>query len=97
MVIMSQMFTSLEMQDKTLLSLGELSSNTQESKKIFDAFLEKGEDGWIIVKCPELNIVTQGKTEHDAVVNLSDAATMMNEEFNGNKDFSLSITSKIRD
>ena len=55
----------------------------------YSVYLEPGQDGYIIAKCPELNVVTQGKTEDEALKNSLDAMTLMVEELGKDKDFTI--------
>jgi len=53
--------------------------------------LESGMDGWIIAKCPALNVVTQGKTIKEAKKNAREAMDLMVEEFGKDKEFSIIV------
>ncbi len=53
--------------------------------------LETGEDGMVIAKCPEINVITQGKTFEDAEKNIVEAINLMREELEKDKEFSISV------
>lgn len=53
--------------------------------------LENGEDGMIIAKCSEINVITQGKTFEDAEKNIVEAINLMREELEKDKEFSISV------
>ena len=38
--------------------------------------IEKGEDGWFVATCPELGIVSQGKTEQEAEAMIKEAVEL---------------------
>ena len=44
------------------------------------AVIEPGEDGWYIASCPELGIVSQGKTPEDAEAMIKEAVELWLEE-----------------
>lgn len=37
---------------------------------------EQGDDGWIVAKCPEVNVVTQGKTPEELQQNVIEAVEL---------------------
>lgn len=64
-------------------------------RKSYTVVLETGEDGWIVVRCPDLpGVVTQGKTTDEAVRNAIDAIELMLEELGHDKEFNLIVTRK---
>jgi len=68
--------------------------STSISKKNYRVFLETGLDGWIVVTSPDLEgLVTQGKTEDEAIKNALEAVELILED-SDNKEFSLIINSK---
>lgn len=57
--------------------------------------LEQGQDGWFVVKSPDLPaVITQGKTEEEAVKNGFEAVVAVLEELGESSDFNL-IVSRI--
>lgn len=55
--------------------------------------LEQGQDGWIVAKCLDLaGVVTQGKTEDEAIINAIEAIELMLEELNEDKAFNVMVT-----
>lgn len=60
-------------------------------RESFLVTLEKGEDNWIIAKCPELNVVTQGKTYDEAERNAIDAIELVLDDSEKTKQFSISV------
>jgi predicted RNase H-like HicB family nuclease len=64
-------------------------------RKPYRIFLRQGQDGWIVVTSPDLPaVVTQGRTEQEAVRNGFEAVMAVLEELGENTDFNL-IVSKI--
>ena len=53
--------------------------------------LEEGEDGMIIAKCAEINVITQGKSMDDTEKNVVGAVSLMREELGKDKEFSISL------
>jgi predicted RNase H-like HicB family nuclease len=39
------------------------------------------EDAWFVAECPEVGVVSQGKTQEEAVANLKEATELSLEEF----------------
>jgi predicted RNase H-like HicB family nuclease len=66
--------------------------STQEAKETYRISLKQGEDGWLIVTSPDLKpLVTQGKSEKEAISNAYEAAHLLQEEAGIMKDFNLVI------
>jgi predicted RNase H-like HicB family nuclease len=64
----------------------------QDTKETYRIFLEKGLDGWIVVTSPDLkSLVTQGKTEDDAIANAYEATELLLEESGQKKEFNLVV------
>lgn len=62
---------------------------TSDLKKSFRITLEQGQDGWIVVTSPDIDsLVTQGKTEKEAIDNAREAIDLLLEE-DEKKDFNL--------
>ena len=56
--------------------------------------LTHGQDGWLIGSCPELNVITQGKTQGEIERNAIEAIELVLEEISPNdKEFTLKIKS----
>ncbi len=53
--------------------------------------LEEGENGMIVAKCTEINVITQGKSFDDAERNVVEAISLMREELGKDKEFSISV------
>ena len=53
--------------------------------------LEEGEDGMIVAKCAEINVITQGKFMDDTEKNVVEAVSLMREELGKDKEFSISL------
>lgn len=60
-------------------------------RESFLVTLEKGEDGWIVAKCMELAVVTQGKTYDEAERNAVDAIELVLDDSEKTKQFSISV------
>ena len=61
-------------------------------RKTWQISLEKGCDGWIVAKCLNLTgVVTQGKTEEEAIKNAIEATELMLEELNEDKEFNVMV------
>jgi predicted RNase H-like HicB family nuclease len=92
---MSQTFASTQESDESALHLEQ---TTEESKTIFrnsyEVTIEKGQDGWLIAKCPTLNVVTQGKDKKELEKNIIDAVSLMLEELGKPKEFTIITKSK---
>ena len=56
--------------------------------------LEQGEDGWIVAKCPELGVVTQGKTRKEIERNVIEAIELALEDSSNNNAFTFRIIDK---
>ena len=56
--------------------------------------IENGEDGMLIAKCPELDVVTQGKTVKDTQYNAIEAIELMREELGKENEFSIDVRRK---
>ena len=56
--------------------------------------LEGGEDGMLVARCPELDVVTQGKNADDAQRNALEAVELMREELGRGGEFSIDIRGK---
>lgn len=68
---------------------------TLDAKETFRIYLNEGEDGWIVVTSPDLKpLVTQGKTEDEAIANAYEAAELLLEESGLKKDFNLLVIDK---
>lgn len=66
-----------------------------DTKETYRIYLNEGEDGWIVVTSPDLKpLVTQGKTEDEAIANAYEAAELLLEESGLNKDFNLLVIDK---
>ena len=59
--------------------------------------LENDEDGWIVAKCSELNVVTQGKTLEEIEKNVIEAIELALEATSNNNEFTLRILKKLSD
>ncbi len=46
----------------------------------FTAIIKKGEDGYYVVLCPELDVASQGKTIEEALTNIKEAVELYIEE-----------------
>ena len=64
-------------------------------RKSFSVVLAKGEDGWIVAKCSELNVVSQGRTYEEAEKNVVEAVELVLED-TATKEFSISITRSLQ-
>ena len=53
--------------------------------------VEDGEDGTKIAKCPELNVVTQGRSTDDAQHNAIEAIELMREELGKKNEFGVDV------
>ena len=60
-------------------------------RDVYVVTIEDGEDGMKIAKCPELNIVTQGRSIDDAQHNAIEAIELMREEMGKTKEFSMDV------
>lgn len=60
-------------------------------RRNFLVTLEKGEDGYIIAKCAELDVITQGKTYDEAEKNIIEAIELVLEDDSNSKEFSISV------
>lgn len=49
-------------------------------RKEYMVKLERGEDGWVVAKCPQLNVVTQGKTREEVEKNVIEAIELVLDE-----------------
>ena len=67
-------------------------SQKATTRQTYIIVLEQGEDGWIVVKCLDLpGVVTQGKTENEAIKNAMDAIRLMLEELGIDKEFNVIV------
>lgn len=70
-------------------------SQTTTARQTYSIVLAQGEDGWIVVKCPELlGVITQGKTEKEALQNAIEAIELMLDELGRDKEFNVIVTRK---
>ena len=53
--------------------------------------IRKGQDGYVVAKCSELHVVSQGKTEEDAIMDAIEFMESVLEEQGKNKAFSIRI------
>ena len=61
-------------------------------RRSYRIVLEKGQDGWIVVRCPDLQgVVTQGKTEAEAIRNAIEAIELMLEELGKDNKFNIIV------
>ena len=60
----------------------------------YSVIIEDGEDGMLIAKCPKLDVITQGKTENDALRNVIECIELMLDELGQAKEFSVVINKK---
>lgn len=56
--------------------------------------IEDGEDDMLIAKCPELNVITQGRTVEDTQYNAIEAIELMREELGKKNEFSIDVRRK---
>ena len=56
--------------------------------------VEDGEDGMLVARCPELGVVTQGRSADDAQRNALEAVGLMREELGRGGEFSMDIRKK---
>lgn len=71
----------------TLKPIGEPTSSIKKSYRIT---LEPGQDGWFVVTSPDIeSLVTQGKTEKEAIDNAREAIDLLLEESGEKKDFNI--------
>ena len=56
------------------------------------AIIKKGEDGYYVALCPEIDIVSQGKTIEEALANLKEAVELYIEEMGLPEDISSAET-----
>ena len=56
--------------------------------------IEDGEDGMLVAKCSEIDVVTQGKTDEELQHNVLESVELMREELGKDKDFSIEIKRK---
>lgn len=57
--------------------------------------IEDGEDGMLVAKCPELNVVTQGRDLKGVQYNVVEAVELMREDLGKDKEFSVDIRRKV--
>ena len=57
--------------------------------------IEDGEDGMLVAKCPELNVITQGKTVEDTQYNVIEAIELMREELGKENEFSIDVRRQV--
>ena len=53
--------------------------------------LEDGKDGMLVARCPELSVVTQGRSADDAQRNALEAVELMRKELGRDGEFSIYI------
>ncbi len=59
-------------------------------------YLDKGEDGWIVVTSPDIkSLITQGQNEDEAIKNASEVIDLLIEEKELDKDFKLVFYSRV--
>lgn len=56
--------------------------------------VEDGEDGMLVARCPELGIVTQGRSADDAQRNALEAVGLMRKELDKDGEFSIDVRKK---
>ncbi len=79
---------------RSLENVFEYSISPEEEHHLRDfhlVTLEEGENGMIIAKCTEINVITQGKSFDDAERNVVEAISLMREELEKDKEFSISV------
>ena len=70
----------------------DLQSKTSRSvRDVHVATVEDGEDGTKIAKCPELNVVTQGRSIDGAQRNAIEAIGLMREELGKKNEFGVDV------
>ena len=87
------METKLNLDPRSLENTYESNRSPVEKNHLRDLHLvtlEEGEDGMIIAKCKEINVITQGKSFDDAEKNIVEAISLMREELGKDKEFSIS-------
>ena len=60
-------------------------------KRTYNVSLRAGENGWIVVRCKELHVNTQGKTEQEAIKNAIAAINLVVNELGLEKEFNLNL------
>ncbi len=89
------MKTQLDYLDhRSLENIFKSQRSTEEKHNLRDhhiVTLEEGEDGMIIAKCAEINVITQGKSMDDTEKNVVEAVSLMREELGKDKEFSISL------
>jgi predicted RNase H-like HicB family nuclease len=67
--------------------------SSDPSSATYKISLKEDEDGWIVVSSPDLpSLITQGKTEDEAIKNALDVVRLfIDEKYIENKDFNLQI------
>jgi len=58
--------------------------------------VEDGEDGMLVAKCPELDVVTQGRNLEDVRHNATEAVGLMREDLGKDGEFSVDIRRKAQ-
>jgi predicted RNase H-like HicB family nuclease len=68
-------------------------------KKTYNVIFKRGEShpDWIVVRCEELHVNTQGKTEQEAQKNMIEAINLVVDELGLEKEFNLNIQRKFSD
>lgn len=97
-LIMTNMAQDLMSVSTTAISNPHTISTKSESSalKAYTIALEKGQDGWIVVKCPDLpGVVTQGKTEEEAINNAIEAIGLMLEDLGLDKEFNIMVIRRV--
>lgn len=56
--------------------------------------IRKGQDGYIVAKCSELHVVSQGKTEAGAIMDAVEFMESVLEEQGKKKEFSITLNRK---
>lgn len=73
-------------------------SESEVVKKTYRIYLDKGEDGWLIVTSPdpEMNsLITQGKDEKEAIANAYDVTRLLLEEEGVKNEFNLVVIDRL--
>jgi len=78
--------------DKRILTEQYSSPKSEQNiRKEYLVQIEQGEDGWIVAKCPELGVVTQGKTIDELQQNAIEAIELA---LDNDKQFTLRMVEK---
>jgi len=63
-------------------------------RKPYQVTIRKGQDGYIVAKCSELHVVSQGKTEEGAIMDAVEFMESVLEEQGKKKEFSIRLNRK---